>query len=112
MPLSYWDEAFRTAIYLANRLPTHLLARKFPLEVLFRVKPNYSVTRTFGCACYPNSRPYNAHKLDFRSTQRTFLGYSLNHKGFKCLASNGHVYISRDVIFDEHLFPFAHLSVS
>lgn len=32
------------------------------------------------------------------------------HKGFKCLdSSTGRVYISRDVVFDETLFPFAHL---
>jgi hypothetical protein len=30
------------------------------------------------------------------------------HKGFKCLdAATGHIYISRDVIFDECVFPFS-----
>jgi hypothetical protein len=32
-------------------------------------------------------------------------------KGYKCLdIPTGHVYISRDVIFDEGVFPFAHLN--
>jgi hypothetical protein len=32
------------------------------------------------------------------------------HKGFKCLdIPTGRRYISRDVVFDEHLFPFAEL---
>jgi hypothetical protein len=32
------------------------------------------------------------------------------HKGFKCLdISEGRVYISRDVVFDEIVFPFAQL---
>lgn len=32
------------------------------------------------------------------------------HKGFKCLdISSGRVYISRDVTFDENIFPFAQL---
>ena len=32
------------------------------------------------------------------------------HKGFKCLdVSTGRIYISRDVIFDEHVFPFSEL---
>lgn len=37
-----------------------------------------------------------------------FLGYSNLHKAFKCLddTSKGRVYISRDVVFNEHVFPF------
>jgi hypothetical protein len=32
------------------------------------------------------------------------------HKGYKCLeVSTGRVYISRDVVFDEHIFPFVEL---
>jgi hypothetical protein len=39
-----------------------------------------------------------------------FLGYSPLHKGVKCLdVSTGRVYISRDVVFDENIFPFAAL---
>jgi hypothetical protein len=38
------------------------------------------------------------------------LGYSNKHKGFKCLdLSTGRTYISRDVIFDENVFPFSKL---
>ncbi|RVW72812.1 Retrovirus-related Pol polyprotein from transposon RE1 [Vitis vinifera] len=36
-----------------------------------------------------------------------FMEYILNHKGNKSLDSNGKLYISRDVIFDEITFPFA-----
>ena len=39
-----------------------------------------------------------------------FLGYSTIHKGVKCLdVSTDRVYISRDVVFDESVFPFASL---
>ena len=39
-----------------------------------------------------------------------FIGYSSLHKGYKCLdPKDGRVYISRDVVFDEHIFPFASL---
>ena len=106
LPFKFWDEAFRTAVYLYNRLPSSVLSNKCPFEMLFHKQPNYSHLRVFGCACYPNLRPYNNHKLAFRSTQCIFLGYSLNHKGYKCLANSGRVYISRDVIFDESLFPY------
>uniref|UniRef100_A0A803Q9W1 Integrase catalytic domain-containing protein n=1 Tax=Cannabis sativa TaxID=3483 RepID=A0A803Q9W1_CANSA len=106
LPLKFWDEAFRTAVYLHNRLPTPLLQLKSPLETLFHTKPDYTSFKTFGCKCYPNIRPYNKHKLEFRSSPCTFMGYSLNHKGYKCLDSNGRLYISRDVIFDEFSFPY------
>lgn len=66
MPFKYWDEAFRASVYLINRLPTPLLAHKTPLEVLFQKQPVYSQPRVLGCACFPNSRPYNSHKLQFR----------------------------------------------
>jgi hypothetical protein len=78
---------------------------------LFHEKPQYSGLRTFGCACWPNLRPFNTHKLQFRSKQCIFLGYSSMHKGFKCLdVAAGRVYNSRDVVFDESVYHFSKLN--
>jgi hypothetical protein len=41
--------------------------------------PSYSELRTFGCACYPYLRPYEDHKLAFRSKQCIFIGYVVTH---------------------------------
>jgi hypothetical protein len=107
MPLKFWDEAFLTATYLINLLPSSVTNLKSPTELLHNTKPDYISLRVFGCACWPNLRPFNSKKLAFRSTRCVFLGYSYLHKGFKCLEpSTGRVYISRDVIFDENVFPF------
>jgi hypothetical protein len=39
-----------------------------------------------------------------------FLGYSNSQKGFKCLdPAKSRIYISRDVVFDECIYPFASL---
>jgi len=105
MPLKFWDEAFATAVFIINRLPSKVIADHTPFEHLFGNQPNYNFFRTFGCAVWPNLRPYNSKKLQFRSKQCVFLGYSNMHKGFKCLdPKEGRVYISRDVVFDETVF--------
>lgn len=106
MPLKYQDEAFQTFILLINKLPLHVLYNQFPLVVLFHVSPNYSQLKVFGCACFLNMRTYNQHKLQFNFTSCTFLAYSLNHNGYKCLDTNGSIFISQDVIFNEHFPPF------
>jgi hypothetical protein len=111
MALKYWDEAFLAATYLINRIPTKVLDFSSPLELLFKEKPNYGGLHTFGCACWPNFRPFNTHKLQFCSKQCVFLGYNNLHKGFKCLdVVEGWVYISHDVVFDEIVYPFSKLN--
>jgi transposase InsO family protein len=108
VPRQYWDDAFVTACYLINRMPTPLLKNQSPFELLFKTPPDYKILHIFGCACWPHLRPYNSNKLQPRSLQCVFLGYSLRHKGYKCLhLPTGHVYFSRDVLFQEDIFPFA-----
>jgi histone deacetylase 1/2 len=51
MPLKFWDEAFSTAAYLINRLPSRVINNETPLERLFHTKPDYNFLRVFGCAC-------------------------------------------------------------
>jgi transposase InsO family protein len=105
LSLKYWVDAFLTAIYLINRLPTPTLSNLTPYFKLFNHSPDYHLLRSFGCACYPLMRPYNPHKLTFRSKKCVFLGYSPNHRGYRCLdLSTNRVYISRDVVFNEQDF--------
>jgi histone deacetylase 1/2 len=105
MPLKFWDEAFLTATYLINMLPSKPLKFQTPTEKLLNITPNYESLRICGCACWPNLRPYNKRKLPFRSKQCIFIGYIPIHKGVKCLdVTTGRVYISRDVVFDENVF--------
>jgi hypothetical protein len=107
VPIKFWDDAFLTATYLINCMPTRAIDNATPLEHLFHTPPNYSMLRVFGCACWPHLRAYNKTKLSFRSKECVFLGYSSLHKGYKYLDhESGRVYVSRDVIFDEHVFPF------
>jgi hypothetical protein len=106
LPITYWVDAFNTAVYLINRLPTAVLKYQSPYAKLLHKSPNYSLLRTFGCACYPLLRPYNNHKLMYRSKKCIFLGYCSNYRGYKCYDPiSKKTIISRHVIFDEHTFP-------
>lgn len=109
LPLKFGDFAFCTAVYLINRLPTASLNFSVPYHMLFHKHPDYTFLRTFGCACFPLPRPYNTHKLDFRSHECLFLGYSSSRKGYKCLSPSGGIYISKDVLFNESEFPYTTL---
>jgi hypothetical protein len=112
VPLRFWEDAFQTACYLINRLPTPLIKNLSPFEKLFHTDPEYSFLKTFGCACWPNLRPYNSNKLQPRSTSCVFLGYSSIHKGYKCFhIPSSRMYISRDVVFLESQFPFKNSTV-
>jgi hypothetical protein len=94
-------------------MPTPVLHKDTPVHRLFGGHLNYESLRTFGCACWPSLCKYNAHKLAFWSKQCVFLGYNTIHKGYKCLdKSSRYIYISRDVVFDESVFPYATPRVS
>ncbi|CAA0811220.1 Unknown protein, partial [Striga hermonthica] len=94
MLIKIWDDAFTTAVYTINRN-------------LFKHKPNYRNFRTFGCLCYPCTRPYNKHKLEYRSLPGVYLVYHNAHKGYKVLLPKGNVIVTRNIQFDESIFPFA-----
>jgi histone deacetylase 1/2 len=86
---------------------------KTPLGLLLHETPDYTFLKVFGCACWPHTRPYNNHKLEFWSKKCVFLGYSSLHKGYKCLhVPSNRVFISRDVVFDETVFLFSALPSS
>lgn len=71
---------------------------------MFHKTPDYNFLKTFGCACFLF---YNLTllKLNFRSQESMFLGYSSSHKGYVRLSGSGKIYISKDVIFNEQRFP-------
>ncbi|KAL4573020.1 hypothetical protein LXL04_019813 [Taraxacum kok-saghyz] len=111
LPQIFWEHAFKTATYLHNRTITPLLQYESPYQKLYNKIPDYDFLKTFGCLCYPYLRPYNSHKIDFRSKPCIFLGYSASHKGYICFHQpTTKIYISRHVVFDENTFPYTHPS--
>jgi len=96
-------------VYLINILPSAPLKFDIPYTVLFQIDPDYQFLRVFGCSCFPFLRPYYFRKLEFGSSECVLLGYSPSCKGYKCMSSSGHIFMSKDVIFNEHHFPYTKL---
>jgi hypothetical protein len=110
IPFAYWDQIFQSIIFIINRLPS-LSGNKLSLfETLFHQQPDYQFLKVLGCECFPLLRPYTGNKLQPRSASFVFIGYSSTHKGYYCLhIPINKTYISRHVIFNETVFPFAQL---
>ena len=89
VPRAYWGEAVLTSTYLINRLPTHVLELKSPIESLNQFFPNVKITnhlilRIFGYVCFVHIHSSNRGKLDPRAQKCIFIGYSCTQKGYKC----------------------------
>lgn len=61
----------------------------------------------FGCLCYASTIFVNKDKFQPKAQACVLLGYPLAIKGYKLLnLASKHVFVSRDVVFHEHIFPF------
>ncbi|GKB34086.1 putative RNA-directed DNA polymerase [Tanacetum coccineum] len=103
IPLSMWPECILTAAYLVNRLP---LNGKSPFELVYRVKPNLSHLRSFGCLCY-STVLNNSDKFSSRSEKYVLIGFSSTKKAYKVYGLDSKVvFYSRDLKFYETIYPY------
>ena len=100
---SFWAEAVTTAAYVRNRCPTSALGENVtPYEMLNGRKPNVSHLRVFGSKCFAHVPKDERDKLDVKSKNCVFVGYSSISKGYRVYDLNDKkLFMSRDVIFDE-----------
>ena len=110
---TYWPYVVLTVVSLINLLPTSVLNFVSPWYKLYSSHPDLFWLKVFGYACYPCFRPYTTYKLEPRTKECLFLGYSSNSKGYLCLdVQSQHLYTSRHVLFNESKFSFTTLSTS
>lgn len=83
-PENFWGEAALTAVHAINHLPTLTLDNQSPFERLFEKIPDYSSCKPFGCACFVLLQPHEHTKLEPHARLCCFLGYSSEHKGYRC----------------------------
>lgn len=101
LPFEYWDHEFLASVHLINKLPTSALNVEVLYTKLFKAVSDYSLLKKIGCSCFSLlRRPYDKHKLQYRSQECLFLGYCTSHKCYKSLISNGILYTSKDVLFN------------
>jgi len=88
-------------------MPTKILRWKSPFETLFNTKPDLSNMKIIGCLCYALNLSPHIDKFSPKARKCIFLGYPHGQKAFKVYDIDRHkVFISRDVSFEEHIFPF------
>ncbi|KAK9715248.1 hypothetical protein RND81_06G152600 [Saponaria officinalis] len=106
LPIEFWGECVLTASYLINRTPSALLQGKTPYEALFNKPPVYNNLRVFGCLCYVKHPRKDGDKFASRSRRCIFVGYPFGKKGWEVYdLDSKDFFISRDVVFDESVFP-------
>jgi hypothetical protein len=108
LPLEFWGDCILAATHIINRILTPNSSNKSPYKLLFCTPPLYSHLKVFGCLAYASSLTRARHKFDSRAIPCVFIGYPCAIKGYKLY--NLHtksVFISRNGIFHEYIFPFA-----
>lgn len=106
VPKFLWVEAFTTATFLINRLSSSSLNFDTPYHRLVGSHPNYSILRVFGSRCYPYTWNTKKNKFDAKTIPCIFVGYSNQHKGYRCFDPTSHrMFVSRQVVFDENNLP-------
>ncbi|CAL5399137.1 unnamed protein product [Camellia sinensis] len=83
-PEHFWGEAALTAAYTINCIPTPVIQNHTPYERLHGTHPPYTNLRVFGSACFVLLQPHERTKLEPRSCLCCFLGYGIEHKGYRC----------------------------
>ena len=87
IPISYWGDAFLTATYVLNRVPSKSVTST-PYELWTGRKPNLSNLKPWGCATYVHDSSHKYRKLGPKGKKSTFIRY-LEH-------SKGHVFIGEN----------------
>ena len=109
LPLELWAEAIACTVYTLNRV-SNKASPSTPYFIWHGSKADVSNLRIFGSTAFIHVPKAERHKLDSKSIKCYFVGYSLTQKAYRFwIPATRKIKISRDVIFDEHSTPAAHI---
>ena len=99
------------ATSIINRLPSSLLSWRSPFEILHKRLSDRSLLRVFECLYYAtNTRPHK-DKFAPRAIECIFLRLSPGQNAYRLFdMSSHHLFVSRDDVFHETIFPFQSMS--
>ncbi|GAU29493.1 hypothetical protein TSUD_360380 [Trifolium subterraneum] len=113
LPKIFWSHVVNHAIHIINRLLTPFLANKSPYQLLHQTLPDITTLKVFGSLCFASTLKANRLKLDSRSRKCILLGLKPGVKGHILFdIKSKEIFLSRDVIFFEHIFPYQHNPLS
>ena len=102
----FWIYAVKAKLHTYNITPIKRADYKTPTELWSGNKPNISHLRVFGCQAWVHILKKRRSKLEPKSREMIFVGYEPGSKGYQFWdAAHQCIEISRDVKFNETLFP-------
>ena len=100
--IMYWCFAVIYAVYIINRSHTCTLESKTPFKAYTGNKPSIAHLQIFGCKAYVHVLQEKHQKLDKKTLECIYLGYSEHKKAFVLLHHlSGCIIKSRDMHFDK-----------
>ncbi|GJY74958.1 ribonuclease H-like domain-containing protein, partial [Tanacetum coccineum] len=110
-PLHLWGYCILTSTYLINRLPSKVLNNKSPNECLYNKSPDLTHLRVIGCQALVYT--LTTDKFTPKATLTVLIGYPPHQKGYLLYNPiTQKVTLSRNVTFNETIFPFHTISPS
>ena len=102
----FWIYAVKAKLHAYNITLIKRADYKTPTELWSGIKPNISHLRVLGCQAWVHILKKRRSKLKPKSQEMIFIGYKPGSKGYQFWdAAHQHIEISRDVKFNESLFP-------